>query len=219
MNKNTRIAGMLAIFLCLHGVASAAESAAVAERIARVETGLRDPVAIKGEPARTMMLVDRMKAWHVPGVSIAVINDGAIEWSRAYGLAEAGSGRSLTTASLLQAASISKLITSAAALRLVVDGKLRLDEDVNMRLRSWKVPENAFTAGHPATRSRCPVCSATLPACPRQGCRVMRQGVRRRLCCRRWTACPRRQRRLCVSCIVRVNAMAIPARAMPWSSS
>lgn len=155
MNKNTgpRIGGTLAVLLCLHGVASASDSAAVAARIARVETCLRYPVAIKGEPARTMTLVDRMKAWHVPGVSVAVINDGAIEWSRAYGIADASSGKPLTASSLMQAASISKLITSAAALRLVEDGKLRLDEDVNVRLRSWKVPVNALTAGHPVTLS------------------------------------------------------------------
>lgn len=32
-----------------------------------------------------------------------------------------------------------------AALRLLEQGKLKLDEDVNLRLVSWKVPENEFT--------------------------------------------------------------------------
>jgi len=36
-------------------------------------------------------------------------------------------------------------VTAIAALRLVQAGKLNLDEDVNQKLGSWKVPENEFT--------------------------------------------------------------------------
>src|SRR5262249_11858770 len=47
---------------------------------------------------------------------------------------------------LFQAASISKPLAALAALRLVEDGTLALDEDVNAQLTSWKVPANEFTA-------------------------------------------------------------------------
>ncbi len=46
---------------------------------------------------------------------------------------------------LFQAASVSKTLTAFAALRLVQQGKLKLDDDVNTKLLSWKVPDNAFT--------------------------------------------------------------------------
>jgi CubicO group peptidase (beta-lactamase class C family) len=46
---------------------------------------------------------------------------------------------------LFAAASVSKPLTALAALRLVQGGKLSLDEDVNARLRSWKVPESDLT--------------------------------------------------------------------------
>ncbi|MGJ5632116.1 serine hydrolase domain-containing protein [Nostoc sp. CALU 1950] len=46
---------------------------------------------------------------------------------------------------MFQAASISKPVAAMAMLRLVQENKLNLDEDVNKKLISWKVPENDFT--------------------------------------------------------------------------
>lgn len=113
------------------------------ERIARVENGLLPPVLVKDEPA--MKLSDRMQFYKTPGVSVAVINDGRIEWARGYGFTETGGKNPVTTETLFQAASISKPVAALAALRLVQDGRLNLDEDVNKKLVSWKVPENDFT--------------------------------------------------------------------------
>ena len=115
------------------------------ERIRRVENGLLGPVLIKGETAMPMKLEDRMKKYNVPGVSVAVINNGAIEWSRSYGVAEAGTDRKVALGTLFQAASVSKPVAALGILRLVREGKLKLDEDVNAQLKSWKVPENEFT--------------------------------------------------------------------------
>jgi CubicO group peptidase (beta-lactamase class C family) len=55
---------------------------------------------------------------------------------------------------LFQAASISKPVTSTAMFRLIEQGRLALDEDVNVRLRSWKVPESAFTQTEKVTPRR-----------------------------------------------------------------
>jgi len=41
-----------------------------------------------------------------------------------------------------------------AALRLVEQGKLDLDEDVNQKLKTWKVPENEFTREKKVTLRR-----------------------------------------------------------------
>jgi len=56
---------------------------------------------------------------------------------------------------MFQAASISKPVTALAFLRLVQEGKLRLDEDVNRYLTSWKVPESSSRATSPSPRGRC----------------------------------------------------------------
>ena len=60
----------------------------------------------------------------------------------------------MTAETLFQAGSISKPVAALAALRLVQEGKLNLDENVNDRLREWKVPENQFTKTEKVTLRR-----------------------------------------------------------------
>ena len=119
----------------------------LAERIRGVERGLLPPVLIEGEPDPTMRLAERMHYYQIPGVSLAVINNGENEWARAYGVREKGSHLAVTTTTLFQAGSISKPVAAMAALVLVQQGKLGIDENVNNKLASWKVPENEFTKG------------------------------------------------------------------------
>ena len=125
-------------------------SSALEQRIQRIQDGLLPAVLIKGEPVQSSKLADRMAALHVPGVSIAVIHDGAIEWARGFGVMKLG-GSPVTPETLFQAASISKPVAALAALRLVQSGKLDLDADVNRYLQSWKVPDNEFTAKNKVT--------------------------------------------------------------------
>jgi CubicO group peptidase (beta-lactamase class C family) len=117
------------------------------QRIAAVENGLLPSVRIKGRTAKTK-LAERMKSRHVPAVSVAVINNYQIEWAKAYGVADADSLTPATTDTLFQAASVSKPISALASLRLVQDGVLDLDRNVNEQLTSWKVPDNKYTAEH-----------------------------------------------------------------------
>jgi len=123
-------------------------------RAARVEKSLLPGIIISGRPAEGRPLAERMSALKIPGVGIAVINDGKIEWAKGYGVAEAGSATPVSPRTLFQAASISKSVASLAALRMVEQGKLALDADVNGRLISWKVPENDFTAKEKVTLRR-----------------------------------------------------------------
>jgi CubicO group peptidase (beta-lactamase class C family) len=117
---------------------------AIEQRIQRIQDGIPPPVIIKGDPVSTTKLADRMAALHVPGVSIAVIHDGKVEWARGFGVKSIG-GEPVTPDTLFQAASISKPVAAMAVLRLVQAGKLSLDTDVNQYLKSWKLPANAFT--------------------------------------------------------------------------
>lgn len=106
-------------------------------RIQRVENGLLPAIVVKGQFPPPMKLAERMGFYNTPGVSIAVINNGGIEWARGYGVREAGGSDPVTADTLFQAASISKPVAAVAALHLVEQGKLKLDEDVNLRLVSW----------------------------------------------------------------------------------
>lgn len=131
-----------------------AQDTALAARIQRVENGLIPPVVVAGRPDQGAPITERMRALNTPAVSIAVINNGRIEWARAYGTLEAGGSVPADTASLFQAASISKPVAVLGALLLADQGRLSLDADVNTYLRSWKVPENAFTAQEKVTLRR-----------------------------------------------------------------
>lgn len=122
--------------------------------IAAIENGLVPPVVIKGRPAPTSTLAKRMAQTKVPGVSIAFFDHGRVVWAKGYGLADIASGRPVTPETMFQAGSISKPLTAVAALRLVEAGKLELDQDVNARLRDWRVPENTFTAWQKVTLRR-----------------------------------------------------------------
>ncbi len=131
-----------------------AKDAAFEARIHRVENGLLPAVLVKGAPPATMSLAERMQFYKVPGVSVAVINEGRVEWARGFGVKEAGKSDPVTPETLFQAGSISKPVAALAALRLVQDGRLSLDEDVNAKLVSWKVPENEFTREQKVTLRR-----------------------------------------------------------------
>jgi CubicO group peptidase (beta-lactamase class C family) len=84
-----------------------------------------------------------MRRLGVPGMSLAVIENSRIHWSKAYGVRDSASGAPAAGDTLFQAASISKPLTAMAILRLVEQGRLSLDEDVNAYLRSWRLPCSA----------------------------------------------------------------------------
>lgn len=123
-------------------------------RIRQVEQGLLPLDAPRDQTPPTTSIEERMRHYCVPGVSVAVIQNGRIEWARGYGVMEVGGAQPVDTATLFQAASISKPIAAIAALRLVEQGHLALDEDVNARLTSWRVPENEHTHEEKVTLRR-----------------------------------------------------------------
>jgi CubicO group peptidase (beta-lactamase class C family) len=123
-------------------------------RAARIEKGLLPGIVIAGRPLPAMTISERMAALKVPGVSVAVINNGTIEWAKGYGVTETGISTPVAPGTLFQAASISKPVAALAAMRLVEQGKLSLDEDVNRRLVSWKVPDSDLTAKEKVTLRR-----------------------------------------------------------------
>ncbi|KRE88826.1 hypothetical protein ASG87_09685 [Frateuria sp. Soil773] len=95
-----------------------------------------------------------MSALHVPGVSVAIIDDYRIAWAGGVGATAERNGHPVDADTLFQAASISKPVTATGALWLVSQGRLDLDQDVNARLVRWKVPANDFTKKEKVTLRR-----------------------------------------------------------------
>lgn len=105
-------------------------------------------------PGPPASLAQRMAEARVPGVSIAFIEEGRVKWARAYGEAAAGQRRAVTPGTRFQAASLSKAVAAAGALRMVDRGGLSLDEDVDLRLRGWRIPAGSHGGAAKVTLRR-----------------------------------------------------------------
>ena len=136
-------------FLFIAGAACSQKDQA---SIARVENGLVPPVRILGD--KGWNILERLKFYNIPGVSVAVFNDRGVIWAKGYGVKEAGTNEPVTEKTLFIAGSISKPVAVMGALRLVQEGKLALDENINSHLVSWKLPENEFTEKEKVTLRR-----------------------------------------------------------------
>jgi CubicO group peptidase (beta-lactamase class C family) len=130
-----------------------ADSAGAAVRQERIKSRLA-PLTIGSTSLFSLSLRDLMRVLKVPGMSVAVIDHFEIAWAKGYGVARAGSAMPVTPQTLFQAGSVSKPVAAAGALSLVEGGKLALDEDVNRRLTSWKVPDSPFTRDQKVTLRR-----------------------------------------------------------------
>ncbi|MGH7943424.1 MAG: serine hydrolase domain-containing protein [Opitutaceae bacterium] len=109
----------------------------------KVESGLLRTAA--PQSGATATILEQMRNYGVPGISVAVIDNGRIAWAKGYGIADSRTGVPVTVETLFQAASISKPMAALAALSLVDDGSLDLDQNVNQYLKSYRIPENDFT--------------------------------------------------------------------------
>jgi len=121
----------------------------IERKIKSVENNLASEIQVEGEP--NWSLKERMKFYHVNGVSIAVIKNYKIEWARGYGWADSAEQRPVTTTTLFQAGSISKSLNSVGVLKLAQEGKLNIYKDINDYLRSWKFPYDSLSKGKKIT--------------------------------------------------------------------
>jgi CubicO group peptidase (beta-lactamase class C family) len=119
------------------------------ERIRQVENNLSGWVRTQYDS--TWNLAERMKHYNVSGVSIAVVHNFKLEWVKGYGSADVDEKRPVTEKTLFQAASISKSLNGVGVMKLVQDGKIDLDTDINQYLISWKFPYDSVSKGKPIT--------------------------------------------------------------------
>ncbi len=94
---------------------------------------------------------ERMKLHRVPGMSIALIKNGKLLFAKSYGVKQAGTKDKIDSETVFSVGSVSKVAAAVATLRLVEQGKLDLDADVNRYLTSWQVTENKYTQKQPVT--------------------------------------------------------------------
>ena len=86
---------------------------------------------------RTIHLMER---YDVPGVQIALVVDGRLVWSDAFGLADVEAGRTMTVDAVSRAESISKSVTAWGVMTLVEAGAIALDDPVAEHIGSLPPP-------------------------------------------------------------------------------
>ncbi len=89
----------------------------------------------KSLPAEKRLRIERaasefMAQNSVPGISVAVVQDGELVWSSGFGMADLENFVPATASTLFRLGSISKPITATAILQLSERGKLDLDAEV-----------------------------------------------------------------------------------------
>ena len=125
-----------------------------AARIQRVENGI-PPIPLSGNgPPMQLNIEKLMQLYKVPGLSVAVVDNFKIAWAKGYGVTEADGHTPVSVHTLFQAGSISKPVAATGTMSLVEHGKLSLDENVNLKLKSWQVPDNEFTKDQKVTVRR-----------------------------------------------------------------
>jgi CubicO group peptidase (beta-lactamase class C family) len=137
-----------ATLVCLASLASTAWAQAPAQTQTPERAEARQPagrIAPEAPDAVDDFIEAQIQRRRIPGLSLAIIQDGKIVKARGYGVTEKNGETPVTASTLFQAGSISKPVSAMGALHLVERGKLALDEDVNEKLAAWKVPENEFT--------------------------------------------------------------------------
>src|SRR5207237_7467233 len=66
----------------------------------------------------------------IPGLALALIDEGKVVWSGGFGSRDSASGRVTASRTVFEAASLSKPVIAYAALELVDDGQLDLERPV-----------------------------------------------------------------------------------------
>ena len=150
LNAKAGVLGLCFLSAFKSAVAEPVKDSSAQTHMDRVAKCLLPPVLVQGEARDCKTLAVRMAELHIPAVSIAMIHGGAIVWTRAYGI-QGPDGTRATETTLFQAGSISKPLSAMAALRLVQNGKLALDVDINQALTSWHLPSSSLAPEHKVT--------------------------------------------------------------------
>jgi len=90
----------------------------------------------------------QMKKYNAPGLSLAVVKNGRVIKAKGYGLANVELNVRATADTVYQWASVTKQFTATAVLLLADDGKLKLDDRINVYLTNTPPAWSNVTVRH-----------------------------------------------------------------------
>src|SRR4030095_562615 len=118
----------------------------------------------------------KMQARRIPGVALAVVENGKITFQRAYGVANLETETPVNTNSIFEIASVTKQFTAAAIMMLVEEGKVRLDDPIAAYINSAPEAGAKITVRHLLTHTS-GIVSAPIVRVDAQGKLTMREGT------------------------------------------
>jgi CubicO group peptidase (beta-lactamase class C family) len=80
-----------------------------------------------------------MNEWHIAGLAVAVVKDGAIVYAKGFGVREVGKPERVDTNTVFAIGSNTKLFTAVAAGMLVDEGRMQWDDRLTKFLPSFQV--------------------------------------------------------------------------------
>ena len=87
-------------------------------------------------------ITQQMQARRIPGVAVAVVENGQVTLKKAYGIANLETDTPVKTNSVFELASITKQFTATAIMMLVEEGKVKLDDLISAYIErtpeSWR---------------------------------------------------------------------------------
>ena len=86
-----------------------------------------------------------MSSKNIPGLSVAVVTDNQLRWSKAYGIADVEHAVPVKTETVFRLASTSKPLTAVAVMQLVERGKIDLDAPVQKYVPAFPVKSAPIT--------------------------------------------------------------------------
>lgn len=90
---------------------------------------------------------------HLPGISVGIVKDQQLIWSKGYGLSDVKKNIPTTPGTVYSICSISKLFTAIAIMQLYENGKLRLDDSVSTLLPGFNIRQQFKESGPITIRS------------------------------------------------------------------
>ncbi|HNI44466.1 MAG TPA: serine hydrolase domain-containing protein, partial [Chitinophagales bacterium] len=90
------------------------------------------------------LILDEMDTEHFPGVSTVIVKNNKIVWIESYGFADVANSIPVRDTTVFLLASVSKVFTGTAAMQLVENNVIDLDDDVNQYL-PWTLQIPGFT--------------------------------------------------------------------------
>ena len=90
------------------------------------------------------ILEDIKTRWEIPGLGVGIVEDGEIAYARGIGVQNLDTGVPVTPDSIFCIASIAKCFVACAVMRLVEQGKLRLDAPLIEYLPDFKLDDDHY---------------------------------------------------------------------------